>query len=136
MLLVNLASAHKHNDKNDEAQSVLDKENWGAYSEDFQICVAALKEDIDTVCKKIPIVVSSSDFDKDAFRTWPVFSFIRYDKKFRRAFVEQFGEDIIDPKEPVEDQSKAEEGSGENLALPDGASDETDAPTSDAETIH
>ncbi|MEK9213145.1 hypothetical protein [Sphingomonas sp. 2378] len=91
-LVVNLASAHAHLDQRDAAEGVLDKEDWVATSDDFRICVAALRRDVDEVIRLMPITKASGNIDIESFRDWPVFDFVKKDKKFREAFEKNFGE--------------------------------------------
>ncbi|MBM6577880.1 hypothetical protein KCP91_15960 [Microvirga sp. SRT01] len=90
--VVNLASAQMHMKKEDLAERTLDKVDWTAAADDFKLCVAALRKDINEVVRLIPLVKASRSVFADSFRTWPVFSFIKEDRKFQEAFEDAFGE--------------------------------------------
>lgn len=97
MLIVNLASAYKHSNDNDQAIKTLEKVDWSAVSDKYRICVASIKEDVDAFVKLMPNVVSAKYLNKTEFREWPVFSFVRSDEKVQQKFEEIFGEILFDP---------------------------------------
>jgi hypothetical protein len=104
MMYVNLASAHRHS-KNDELSlRVLSDIDWSGSSDDFKICVAALRGNIEEVIKLMPIVTNSKAISKDSFRRWPVFDFIRDKEEFLAKFREIFDEPLRqdDPLKTVE----------------------------------
>lgn len=93
-LVVNLASAQKHQKQNESCEKTLSKIDWSATSDDYKICVAALREDELEVIKLMPIVKSAKLFSSDAFMEWPVFDFIRSKPDFRKAFKRIYGKEI------------------------------------------
>ncbi len=98
MMTVNLASSHKHRDKESkECTSVLDSVDWSAASNRYKICVAALRDDIDEVCKLADSVVATKEISKADFREWPCFDFIRDNEVFQSKFHELFGEFLFEP---------------------------------------
>lgn len=97
MLIVNLASAHMHNDDKDLAMKVLDSVDWSASSDNYRICVAAIRGDVDDVIRLMDNVTTSKTVKKEDFREWPVFSFIRSDEKFQAKFASHFDEPLFDP---------------------------------------
>lgn len=94
MLVVNLASSFRHSGNQNKCVSTLDQEDWSASSEDFRICVAALKDDVDAVLQIMPAVANKL-VDKASFRTWPVFKWVREVADFQQKFEEIFGEPLI-----------------------------------------
>ena len=91
MMVVNLAIAVKSIGNVDEAKKILEGEDWSAASDKFQICVAAVRDDIDAVVDYMPRI-AEKDISKDDFRDWPAFQSIRSEPKFIKAFEEKFGE--------------------------------------------
>ncbi|QJQ33271.1 hypothetical protein GV829_13175 [Sphingomonas lacunae] len=106
MMKVNLASSYRHMDKVDECNEVLNSVDWSAVSDRYGICVAALREDIDLVCDLFAPVVSSGKMEKNDFREWPVFDFIRNNDKFQEKFLNVFNEPLF---EAVVDSSSISE---------------------------
>jgi len=93
-LVVNLASAQLHAKLKEAAYKTLDKEDWSASSDDFKICVAALREDIDEVIRILPLVKAADSIPSSGFNEWPVFDFIRNKVEFANSFREVFGEEL------------------------------------------
>ncbi len=91
-LVVNLASAHAHMKQNEAAENILDKEDWSATSDDFQICVASIRKKVDEVVRLMPIIKAANKISMDDFRDWPVFDFVKKEVAFKEKFEELFGE--------------------------------------------
>lgn len=91
-LVVNLASAHAHLDQNEAAKGILDKEDWTATSDDFQICVASIRKDVAEVVRLMPIIKAADKIHMQDFREWPVFDFVNKKEEFRDSFEVIYGE--------------------------------------------
>ncbi|MGI4731466.1 MAG: hypothetical protein ACRYFW_06940 [Janthinobacterium lividum] len=98
MLIVNLSSAHRHCKNKDSSDKVLNSVDWSAVSDNYQICVASLRDDVPGVISLMPSVVQAKKIRKEDFRTWPVFSFVRSNEQFETKFGELFGEALFDPQ--------------------------------------
>lgn len=94
MMVVNLANAVKLQKRKEDAQKILNKEDWSASSDNFLICVAAIKEDIDFVIDLMKKMGKNNSF-AEHYRMWPVFKNINTDKRFIDAFESIFGEPFI-----------------------------------------
>lgn len=94
MMIVNRANALKKLGKDDAAEKVLSSVEWQASSDKFQICVFAIRADVDAVVKKMEALKLSGEITKDDFRDWPVFDHVRADEKFRDEFERIFGEPL------------------------------------------
>jgi len=119
MMFVNLASAHRHVDDMQKCLDVLNSVDWSAASDEFKICVAALRDEHVAVIGLMKLVVNSDRIKKTDFREWPVFDFIRDNEGFRAKFLEVFGEPLR-----AEATARAVEFSdpdGSNGPLPDAA---------------
>ena len=92
MMQVNLANSYARAGKPELAEKTLSELDWSACSDQFKICVAAVKDDIEQVCKILPQAVSSGSISKSALRTWPVFDGIKESKEFALAFENAFME--------------------------------------------
>jgi hypothetical protein len=94
MMIVNLASAHRHLENVELSDKTLDDHDWSASSNEFKICVAALKGDVDRVADLFSSLVESKSISNADFRRWPVFDFVRSESKFQEAFEKTFGEPL------------------------------------------
>lgn len=92
MLTVNLASAYRHDDNEANCREVLDAVDWSAVSDNYRICVAALRQDVGDVVRLMDSVVASGSIKKDDFREWPVFDFVKDSEEFRAKFEDLLGE--------------------------------------------
>lgn len=97
MLIVNLASAHRHRKDKDQANKTLDGVDWSAASDNYRLCVAAIREDLPELIKLMEPTSSSGKVKKDDFREWPVFSFVRETAEFQAEFERIYGEQLFDP---------------------------------------
>lgn len=91
----------------EKAHQVITGLDWSASREDFQICVAAIKGDIDEVVRLMPKVHQGELINKSAFREWPVFDWAREERAVREKFQEVYGEPIIVPND--EEKSERQE---------------------------
>lgn len=97
MFTVNLASAQKHMKQEEAFAKTLDKTDWTATSDDFQFCVAALREDFDELERILPIIKASERISATAIKEWPVFSFVRRNERFQIAYKAHFDDNLIEP---------------------------------------
>jgi hypothetical protein len=98
MLIVNNACAYRHAGNIDKCNRILDAVDWTASSDNFRLCVAALKDDMGVLTTLMPSVASSEAITKISFRTWPVFKFAKERKEFQDAFFVAFGEPLLPGK--------------------------------------
>jgi hypothetical protein len=111
MMIINLASAHAHNAQHDRAIMILDEVDWSATSDNFKICVAALKKDVTETCRLLPLVCAAGSIKKSEFRDWPVFDLVREDAAFIATFERFYGESIVAADSPkLIDSSNTETG--------------------------
>ncbi|MBX9660561.1 MAG: hypothetical protein K2X00_18550 [Nitrospiraceae bacterium] len=95
MMVVNLAGAHKQLKNEKKCLETLNTMDWSASSENYRICVSALKGDIKEVCNLLPLVYATKSISASQFREWPVFDFIRNDADFAAKFHDVFGENLV-----------------------------------------
>ena len=108
MMIVNLANAMRLQERKGDAERLLDKEDWSACSDEFKVCVAAVKGNIPDVIRMMRAIGASSRPTMEAYRTWPVFRGIRTDERFIAAFEELFGEPLIAVSPQVQQPPAAE----------------------------
>ncbi len=101
MMVVNLANSIRLQKRPDEAKTVIDGEDWSASSDDFKICVACIREDVDSVIDIMKSMGRNGSISIDDYRSWPIFRGIRVNKKFVSTFEEIFGEPFFSSKKPT-----------------------------------
>lgn len=100
MMIVNRANALRKLKRQEEAETVLKSMDWSATSDYFQICVAAVRGDVDGVVSRMQAVKAEypgeeQKISKQEFREWPVFDQMRTEEKFRNEFERIFGEQML-----------------------------------------
>jgi hypothetical protein len=101
MMYVNLASAHRHIGSEEHCLRILSGVDWSGASDDFKVCVAALRGDVQGVTGLMGLITNSGKITKYAFRNWPVFDFIRDNEAFLTKFMEIFGEPLRNEEQPA-----------------------------------
>lgn len=97
MMIINRANALKKMGETEESLKVLDSVEWGAAADNFRICEAAVRDDVDAVVAKMDVVSRSGAMIADDFRDWPVFDAIRENIKFQSEFEKVFSEPLLAP---------------------------------------
>jgi hypothetical protein len=92
MMIINLANAYKKLKEIDECEKVLADFDWSATKDEFQLCIASLRGDVESVVRLMPIVARSNVITGNAFRDWPVLDWIRDDPRIQAAFKSVYGE--------------------------------------------
>jgi hypothetical protein len=106
MMVINHANAVRLQKRQDEAFKILDREDWSAVSNDFKICVAAVRGDVDEVIALMKRNGSNgASVGAEDYRAWPVFRGMRTDQKFFTAFEEVFGQALFRPETDVAEPS-------------------------------
>ncbi|WP_159731922.1 hypothetical protein [Methylosinus sp. Ce-a6] len=95
MMLINNANAHKLAGRPAKAREILDGQDWSAAGDQFQICIAAIKDDVDGVCDLIASVDAAGKVGKGHLREWPVFEGVRSNEKFLAKFEAHYGEPLL-----------------------------------------
>jgi len=99
---VNLANCYNLMDNTQKALEILDSEDWTARSDYFNICVAAVKRDLDTVLDFMLRLQNNPDWKIENFQEWPVFNKIRDEERFKKQFLEVYGlEYVSTPTNPI-----------------------------------
>nr|WP_309502972.1 hypothetical protein [uncultured Roseovarius sp.] len=92
MMIVNLANAAKLGGNKDRCEKALSSCDWSATSYQFQICVAAVRNDFKEVKRLLKLGGSVIEITPSDFRDWPVFQDARDDAEVQGVFEEVFGE--------------------------------------------
>jgi hypothetical protein len=113
MMIVNLANAIRLQCRIEEAKKILDTEDWSATNDDFRICVASVRGDINDVLKLMK--QAGKRFAAEDYRGWPVFRTTRDDPKFIELFESIFGEPFILPKKKIQTSAFADVENAETV---------------------
>ena len=89
---MNRAQAYIWDGKRDEGLKILAAEDWSAANDEFQVCVAALRQDVGAAIRYMRSIGAKSRPGKEGYRDWPVFRELRRSEDFLIAFSELFGE--------------------------------------------
>lgn len=117
MMIVNLANAAKLSGNKESCDKVLASQDWSATSYQFQICVAAVRNDFKEVQRLLELGGSVIEISPSDFRDWPVFRDARKDSEVQAVFENVFGEPIIrdEDKVSVAETIPDEGGDDENV---------------------
>lgn len=93
---INRALAHYLSNKKEDANKILDNEDWSATSDKFKLAISVLKENYNDAIELMKSIGSNNKhLDKDAYREWPLFSVFRKTDEFKKTYKEIFGEELI-----------------------------------------
>jgi hypothetical protein len=121
-LTVNLAQAYKWSGDHDKCSELL-AIDWSASRNEFQLCVCALKDDVEGAIELMKTIGKGSFPDKNDYREWPLFQELRKNEKVQQAFQEVFDEPFnqMAPKEQkLEEEGKKPENEKPAQESPDG----------------
>jgi hypothetical protein len=90
MNIVNLANCYRLRNNQSKAEKTLDAVDWSAAGDEFQICVASVRGEVETVLRLMK-VVSQDKVGAFAYENWPVFYKVRENEGFGKTFLEMFG---------------------------------------------
>ncbi len=80
-MVINNANAEKLSGNIEEAKKILSTEDWTATSQKYNICVAAINDDVDYIIDHMSSAVKSKSLYIDNFREWAVFQAVRQNSK-------------------------------------------------------
>lgn len=102
MMVVNYANSEKLAGRKEKALEILNTEDWSAVSDQFRICVSAVKDDVPSVLALLETVAHANQVRKQEFRDWPVFYPLKDNAEFAVKFEKVFGEPFFTDRESVE----------------------------------
>lgn len=94
-MVINYACAQKLAGLKREAEKTLSDEDWSASSDNFKICVHALRDEVDDVCKMMKNVVQANLMNINDLREWPAFKEMAKNTVFISKFEETFEENYV-----------------------------------------
>jgi hypothetical protein len=95
MIKINLANAYKLAGNLEKAKHALEDEDWTATRIDFQVCAAAVLDDLEKVRQLAPMVPPDYIAPQD-FLVWPVFAGLSKTKEYIDFVRQTFGEAVVD----------------------------------------
>lgn len=108
--VINYCNALKLSGEKAKAEETLNLEDWTASTDNYRICVAAIKDDVECVTRLMKRVVNAELMKVSDFREWPVFEGVRADPKFIDAFEQAFGQKLLLDRETTTDKALSENG--------------------------
>ncbi|HEX4104897.1 MAG TPA: hypothetical protein VHX92_01575 [Rhizomicrobium sp.] len=120
MMVVNLANAVRLQKRMDDAKVILQKEDWTAIGDDFKLCVAAVRGEVDEVVKIMEALGANGPVKAEDYRSWPVFRGMRTNEKFAQAFQKIFGGMLLQPKKVEIDPPPSQASKSLTLLSEDG----------------
>ena len=94
MFLVNWAQAVKWLGDNEKCKTLLEKEDWSAKGQEFQICAYTLLEEYDKTIDLMRAIGRDGPVKAEDYREWPIFRLARKEESFTNAYQEVFGEEM------------------------------------------
>jgi hypothetical protein len=90
----------------DKAKLIIDSKDWSASSDDFKLAHLVLIEDFENCYKLMSKIGKNGEVDKENYKTWPLFSELRKEPKFKETYKTIFEEEytVLEiPKRPVQE---------------------------------
>jgi len=111
MVQVNHANALKLSGRTDECAKILDGTDWGSRSANFQICVAAVRDDLDNCLKLLEKHKDTSKIGLESIIAWPVFYSLRTNLDFQKGCEKIFGKPFLPSENEVQENKSKEPAS-------------------------
>ena len=94
MATVNLAIAIKKTGDEVSFKKVLDDADWSSAKDEFKLCIAAIREDMDELGRLIPRLKISDWISPSVYFEWPAFEWVRERPEFWALLEAVYGEEI------------------------------------------
>ena len=98
-------SKYLQNEK-EKAKLIIGSKDWSASSDDFKLAHLVLTEDFENCYKLMSKIGKNGEVDKENYKTWPLFSELRKESKFKETYKIIFEEEytVLEiPKRPVQE---------------------------------
>lgn len=117
MMTVNLVNALRKSGQLERSKQMLEATDWTATSDDYKICVAALRDDVEEFVRLMECVKQAGTVKMADFREWPVFDWVRKEEAVQAEFLRLYGEPLLkappnEPKQISSDQTGEEVSAG------------------------
>jgi hypothetical protein len=97
--MINHAIALKELDRKDDMESVLTSMDWSACALQFEVALAALRDDNERLQKLLPRLMASGDVLRSDLEEWPLFAHQRGTAWFAQLLSEHFPQTTSDDAE-------------------------------------
>lgn len=90
----------------DKAKLLIDTKDWSASSDDFKLAHLVLSENFEDCYELMKKIGNNGEVDMENYKTWPLFSELRKETKFKKTFKSIFKEEysVLEiPKRPVQE---------------------------------
>jgi hypothetical protein len=94
MATVNLAIATKKSEGLENCEKILSKADWSSAKDEFKLCIAAIREDMDALETLVPKLKGSDWIDPSAYFEWPAFEWVRTEPRFWELLEAVYGDEI------------------------------------------
>ena len=96
MVVINHANALRLQGQKEQAIKLVENEDWSAAGDEYRLCVAAVREDLNEVSRLMKLVGANGKINIENYRTWPVFRGLRTEKVIAETFFQIFNKPLID----------------------------------------
>jgi hypothetical protein len=132
MMLMNLANSYKKQENDDKCNEVISSIDGTASGDNFQICIASLRGDVDKVVALMPGLAvrkgpRAGGISANSFRAWPIFDWVRDDPRVNETFEHVYGEPMRNKVADAVTGLKATETQESESATSDSSAVETTA---------
>lgn len=100
--IVNKAIAYKWKGNNKEAQDILNKDDWSATNDQFQLAIAVLRDDFKLAATILESMGAKSKLGKEAYMDWPLYKEFRKSNIFLKTYKKIY-------KKPFDQLEKSED---------------------------
>lgn len=90
--IINFALSKHLDNKQKEAEEILNKRDWSACSDEFKLAFEIINENHKAVYHLMKKIGKSGIVDKEEYKSWPLFKKIREQKEFKKIYKEIFKE--------------------------------------------
>jgi len=92
--VINLAQAYKWSGNDKQCISLLDSYDWSGWEDKFRLAIHVLKEEWSDAFSCMRRLVHNNEFDRQSYRSWPLFKQLRKHNQFPSVYKECYAEDF------------------------------------------
>jgi hypothetical protein len=107
MFVINLGQAYKFSGHQDLCDQRLNKEDWSACNDNFQLCQNVLRDQFDQAAIVMRRIGAQGSVQEIEYLDWPIFRRFRESPQFKECFKDIFGKDPVGIEEQKKDKSIA-----------------------------
>jgi hypothetical protein len=107
MFVINLAQAYKFSGHQDLCDQRLNKEDWSACNDNFQLCQNVLRDQFDQAAIVMRRIGAHGSVQEIEYLDWPIFRRFRESPQFKECYKDIFGKDPVGIEEQKKDKAVA-----------------------------